>query len=72
MAVKKLAKPTFDTASPLGRARCVQCGNELRYVPFPLSHVMCQGCYGIDRNHRPVTVTERVAEVVAVEEEAAH
>lgn len=35
------------------RARCAQCGTEMRYVPFALANIMCRDCYGMDRYRRP-------------------
>lgn len=55
------------------RAKCVQCGQELRYVPFALSNIMCRKCYGLDRYRReaPVSsVVEKPIEVVVTDEEA--
>ena len=34
------------------RAKCGQCGKELRHVPFILSNIMCRECYGLERYRR--------------------
>lgn len=34
------------------RARCGQCGKELRHVPFTLNNIMCRECYGLERYRR--------------------
>jgi hypothetical protein len=39
------------------KARCGQCGREMRFVPFSLSNLMCRSCYGLDRYRRPVAPT---------------
>lgn len=43
----KEAKPV-----PSARAKCGQCGKELRHVPFMLSNIMCRECYGLERYRR--------------------
>ena len=57
------------------RARCGQCGRELRYVPFALNNIMCRDCYGIDRYRRSGPSTwiagpEKPLEVALTDEEA--
>ena len=56
------------------RAKCGQCGRELRYVPFALNNIMCRECYGLDRYRRnaPVTASlpEKPIEVSITDEEA--
>lgn len=56
------------------RAKCGQCGRELRYVPFALNNIMCRECYGLDRYRRntPATniVVEKPIEVSITDEEA--
>lgn len=52
-------------------AKCVQCGKELRAIPFALNNIVCKNCDGADRSRRmamPVT-PERLTETVALEEE---
>jgi hypothetical protein len=34
------------------RAKCGQCGKELRHVPFLLKNIMCRECYGMERYRR--------------------
>ena len=43
------------------RARCGQCGREMRFVPFSLSNLMCRSCYGLDRYRRPAAPTATAA-----------
>lgn len=38
--------------TPITRAKCGQCGKELRHVPFKLSNIMCRECYGLERYRR--------------------
>lgn len=45
---KTQAKQPFQVT----RAKCGQCGKELRYVPFSLNNIMCRDCYGLDRYRR--------------------
>ncbi len=56
------------------RAKCGQCGRELRYVPFALNNIMCRECYGLDRYRRGAPVTtitpEKPIEVSITDEEA--
>ncbi len=57
------------------RARCGQCGRELRYVPFTLNNIMCRDCYGIDRYRRTgpsswISGPEKPIEVAITDEEA--
>lgn len=55
------------------RAKCGQCGRELRYVPFALNNIMCRECYGLDRYRRatPSTwVPEKAIESTVTDEEA--
>lgn len=43
------------------RAKCGQCGRELRYVPFALNNIMCRECYGLDRYRRGAPVASKIA-----------
>jgi hypothetical protein len=55
------------------RARCGQCGRELRYVPFSLNNIMCRECYGLDRYRRSTPsswVPEKAIESTVTDEEA--
>jgi hypothetical protein len=55
------------------RAKCGQCGRELRYVPFMLNNIMCRECYGLDRYRRAATsswVPEKAIESTVTDEEA--
>jgi len=55
------------------RAKCGQCGRELRFVPFMLNNIMCRECYGLDRYRRAATtswVPEKAIETNATDEEA--
>lgn len=57
----------------VSRARCGQCGRELRHVPFSLNNIMCRDCYGLDRYRRSMPaawVPERPVEVAITDEEA--
>ena len=52
-------------------AKCVQCGKELRAIPFALNNIVCKNCDGADRSRRmamPV-IPEKLTETVALEEE---
>jgi len=46
--VPSTENPTY---SPI-RAKCGQCGKELRHVPFALNNIMCRECYGLERYRR--------------------
>ena len=64
------AKQPFQVA----RAKCGQCGRELRHVPFALNNIMCRDCYGLDRYRRSLPAAwapERPVEVAITDEEAA-
>jgi hypothetical protein len=55
------------------RAKCAQCGTEMRYVPFALDNIMCRDCYGMDRYRRPaatVPAAEKPIEMTATDEAA--
>ncbi len=68
-ADKTQAKQPFQVT----RAKCGQCGKELRYVPFSLNNIMCRDCYGLDRYRRPAPATstpEKPVEVTITDEEA--
>lgn len=68
-ADRSSTKPFFQAE----RARCGQCGRELRYVPFALNNIMCRDCYGIDRYRRNMAaswVPEKPIEVAMADEEA--
>ena len=55
------------------RARCAQCGTEMRYVPFALANIMCRDCYGMDRYRRPTAAAsapEKPIEMTATDEAA--
>jgi hypothetical protein len=67
--IDKMKEP-FQAA----RAKCAQCGQELRYVPFALNNIMCRECYGLDRYRRGAHTTlspEKPIEVTATDEDAA-
>ncbi len=53
------------------RARCAQCGRELRTIPFlNVKNVVCKDCYGLDRYHRTSSPpVERQLEVTLTNEE---
>lgn len=75
MAMHADKKPEAKRPFQVARAKCAQCGRELRYVPFTLNNIMCRDCYGIDRYRRsaPSTaavVPEKPIEVVITDEEA--
>ena len=58
----------------LTRAKCGQCGRELRHVPFALNNIMCRDCYGLDRYRRNSPsqwMPERPVEVTITDEEPA-
>ena len=79
MAIKN--KPFDPDAEPYpvkqpyqpSRAKCAQCGTEMRYVPFALANIMCRDCYGMDRYRRPNGATpapEKPVEMTATDEAA--
>jgi hypothetical protein len=68
---------SVDTKQPfqVARARCGQCGRELRHVPFSLKNIMCRDCYGLDRYRRSTPtatawVPEKPIEVAMTDEES--
>ncbi len=66
--VKIQVQPSSQ-ASNAPRAKCGQCGKELRYLPFALKNIMCRECYGLERYRRhavAIISTERIAEVVPI------
>ncbi len=75
MAKKPKQQETTKTNYQTTRAKCGQCGRELRYVPFNLNNIMCRDCYGLDRyrKHAPAawTAPEKPVETVVTDEEAA-
>jgi flavoprotein len=74
MATPNDQKTNVKEPFQITRAKCGQCGRELRYVPFALNNIMCRECYGLDRYRRnaPVTsiVPEKPIEVSITDEEA--
>jgi late competence protein required for DNA uptake (superfamily II DNA/RNA helicase) len=69
--LQEATKTNYQTT----RAKCGQCGRELRHVPFNLNNIMCRDCYGLDRyrKHTPTTTwtaPEKPVEVVVTDEEA--
>lgn len=74
MATHVDKKPEAKQPFQVTRAKCAQCGRELRYVPFALNNIVCRDCYGIDRYRRgtpSVTVVpEKPIEVAVTDEEA--
>lgn len=46
------SSPPIKAKAPATRAKCGQCGKELRHVPFILSNIMCRECYGLERYRR--------------------
>jgi hypothetical protein len=67
------SQTTLKKPFQVTRAKCGQCGKELRYVPFNLNNIMCRDCYGLDRYRRvspAVAVVEKPIEVTITDEEA--
>lgn len=55
----------------IARARCAQCGRELKTVPFNITNIiMCKDCYGIDRYRRTGTAVVDRQDNPALEEES--
>jgi len=74
MATKTEKKSDVKEPFQVTRAKCVQCGHELRYVPFALKNIMCRKCYGLDRYRREtmtVVAVEKPVEIAVTEEQAA-
>lgn len=68
--------PSTDVrhAYQVTRAKCGQCGRELRFVPFMLNNIMCRDCYGLERYRRNVHaawVPEKPVEVAISDEDVA-
>jgi len=74
MPRKSLLQEHEQVVHQTPRARCGQCGRELRHVPFELKNIMCRDCYGLDRYRRTApanwTTPEKPIEVVVTDEEA--
>jgi len=73
MASHSNKKSEAPTTYQVTRAKCGQCGRELRYVPFMLNNIMCRECYGLDRYRRAATtswVPEKAIESTVTDEEA--
>jgi len=59
-----------STRYRIPRAKCGQCGKELKTVPFDISSiVLCKDCYGIDRYKRTGAMAIDRQDAPAVEEE---
>jgi ribosomal protein L37E len=67
-----MGKERTDMASVnTTRARCAQCGRELKNVPFNVKNVVCKDCYGLDRYRRVSSplVEKQMEATLASEEE---
>lgn len=55
------------------RARCSQCGRELKNVPFNVKNIVCKDCYGLERYRRTTSplVEKQMEAATATEEENA-
>ncbi len=55
------------------RARCSQCGRELKNVPFNVKNIVCKDCYGLERYRRPPSplAEKQMEAAIAAEEENA-
>ncbi|MCS6861237.1 MAG: hypothetical protein NZT92_13045 [Abditibacteriales bacterium] len=55
------------------RARCSQCGRELKNVPFNVKNIVCKDCYGVERYRRPSSplVEKPIEATIAPEEDNA-
>lgn len=67
-----LGASTFRTPSSstqTSRARCVQCGKEVRAVPFALNNMVCRSCDGADRSRRvaALLLPDKSAEVLVAD-----
>lgn len=56
-------------AAPIvARAKCIQCGKNLRHMPMFLGNITCRDCYGAERYSRgpgvPIGATSLSAPVV--------
>ncbi len=74
MAIQTETKSEAKQPFQVTRAKCGQCGKELRYVPFALNNIMCRDCYGLDRYRRTtpaVWTPEKPIEVAATDEDSA-
>ncbi len=75
MATSNDQKTNVKEPFQITRAKCGQCGRELRYVPFALNNIMCRDCYGLDRYRRaapPAHTPEKPVEVAITDEEASN
>ncbi len=75
MAIQTETKSEAKQPFKVSRAKCGQCGKELRYVPFALNNIMCRDCYGLDRYRRaapPAHTPEKPVEVAITDEEASN
>jgi hypothetical protein len=73
MALHTEKKADAPKTYQVTRAKCGQCGRELRYVPFMLNNIMCRECYGLDRYRRAATtswVPEKAIETTVTDEES--
>jgi flavoprotein len=70
---KSVEKSEVKAPFQVTRAKCGQCGKELRYVPFSLNNIMCRDCYGLDRYRRTapsnIAPAEKPIEVPMTDEE---
>ena len=73
MAITSTTATESKQPFQVSRAKCGQCGRELRHVPFSLNNIMCRDCYGLDRYRRSLPAAwtpERPVEVAITDEEA--
>lgn len=71
-ATRVLGASTFRTpvsSTQTSRARCVQCGKEVRAVPFALNNMVCRNCDGADRSRRvaALLLPDKSAEVLVAD-----
>jgi len=72
MASKSDAQTQIQQSFQVTRAKCGQCGRELRYIPCALNNIMCRDCYGLDRYRRTGAAgwtPEKPVEVALTDEE---
>ena len=72
MSSKTEVKTPGQQPFQVTRAKCGQCGRELRHIPFMLNNVMCRDCYGLDRYRRTGAAgwsPEKPVEVALTDEE---
>ena len=48
------AEPVALRSPAVARAKCTQCGKEIRHLPFFIDAITCRSCYGLQRYQRGI------------------